>query len=185
MIEKSLVLIKPDGVQRGLIGEIIKRFERAGLKIVGMKMIQIDKDFAKEHYPDDLIPVVGGKTKKDWDEFKLEYSETVEEIGEMIVNVLREFISSGPVVAMALQGVHAVENIRKLVGVTGPRDSMPGTIRGDFAHVGLGYASANKKAAINLIHASGNVEEAKKEINLWFDENELYDYKVVHEGWTH
>lgn len=185
MIERSLVLIKPDGVKRALIGEIIRRFERAGLKIIGMKMIQVDKDFAKKHYPDELIPSVGNKTKKDWDAFKLEYTETVEEIGQMIVDVTREFISSGPVVAMVLEGVHCVENVRKMVGVTGPRDSLPGTIRGDFAHVGLGYASSNRKPAINLIHASGNVEEAEKEIELWFDDDELYNYKLVHEGFTH
>lgn len=181
MIERSLVLVKPDAVQRGLIGKIITRFEDAGLKIVGMKMVKADLELAKKHYKDTLIPIVGGKTKKDWDEMGIEYSESVDEIGQMIVDRTREFLMSGPVIAMVLEGVRAVEVIRKIVGSTGPKDAAPGTIRGDFSHLSLGYASLKQKGAANMIHASGNVEEAKEEIELWFRENELHVYKTVHE----
>ncbi len=181
MIEKTLVLLKPDCVQRGLIGEIISRFERVGLKIVGMKLVQVDPELAKKHYPDALIPIVGGKTKKDWDAYGIKYTESVEEIGRMIIDATRKFIQQGPVVAMVLEGLHAVEIVRKLVGTTGPKDSPPGTIRGDYAHLSLGYASTKKKGAANLIHASGTSEEAKKEIELWFKKSELYAYPSVHD----
>ncbi|MBN1792826.1 nucleoside-diphosphate kinase [Candidatus Woesearchaeota archaeon] len=181
MIERTLVLIKPDGVQRGLVGRILSRFEDAGLKVVGMKLVLADENIAKKHYKDDLIPIVGGKTKKDWDAAGMKYSETVEELGVMIVNGTRKFLMSGPVVAMVLEGLHAVEIVRKIVGTTGPKDSPPGTIRGDFAHSSLGYASIKKKGAANLIHASGNVREAGPEIELWFKKDELHSYKTVHD----
>src|SRR3989338_4709007 len=176
MIERSLVILKPDAVQRALCGRIIQRFEDAGLKIVGMKMVWADEKLVKAHYQDSLIPIVGNKTKKDWDAAGIKYTETVEEIGKMIVEGTRKFLSSGPVIAMVLEGLQAVEIVRKLVGSTGPKDSLPGTIRGDFAHISLGYASIKKKGAANLIHASGNVDEAKKEIGLWFKPNELHTY---------
>lgn len=182
MKERTLVLLKPDTVQRCLMGEIISRFEKAGLKIIGMKMVWIDLEHAKKHYPDSLIPIVGEKTKIDWDEAGVEYQETVEEIGQMIVEGTRNFLASGPVVAMVLEGIKAVEVVRKLVGKTGPKDAAPGTIRGDYSHLSLGYASIKKKGAANLIHASGEVDEAKHEIDLWFAPEELHSYKTVHEG---
>jgi len=181
MIERTLILLKPDAVQRALVGEIISRFERVGLKIVGLKLVQVDPELAKKHYPDLLIPIVGNKTKKDWDAYGIKYTETVEEIGKMIVDATRKFIQEGPVVAIVLEGLHAVEIVRKLVGTTGPKDSPPGTIRGDFAHLSLGYASTKRKGAANLIHASGNLEEAKKEIELWFKKAELHSYPTVHD----
>lgn len=182
MIERTLVLIKPDGVQRGLVGKMITRFEDAGLKIVGMKMIQVDPKLAKKHYKEEIIPVVGKKTKKDWDAYGVKYKETIEEIGKMIVDGTRKFIMSSPVVAMVIEGLHAVEIVRKIVGPTGPKDAAPGTIRGDFSHLSLGYASIKKRGAANLIHASNNVKEAKKEIKLWFSKKEIYKYKTVHEA---
>lgn len=181
MMERTLVLLKPDAVKRGLMGRIIARFEDAGLKIVAAKMILADEQLAKKHYKDDLIPIVGNKTKKDWDTTGLKYTETVEELGKMIVEGTRQFLRSGPVLALILEGLHAVEVVRKLVGSTGPKDSPPGTIRGDFAHLSLGYASTQKKGAANLIHASGNSEEAKAEIKLWFKPEEIHSYKTVHE----
>jgi nucleoside-diphosphate kinase len=111
----------------------------------------------------------------------VEYTENVDEIGQMIVEKTREFLMSGPVVAMVMEGVKAVEVIRKIVGSTGPKDAAPGTIRGDFSHLSLGYASLKQKGAANMIHASGNVEEAKQEIKLWFDQKELHEYKTVNE----
>ncbi len=155
MIEKTLVLIKPDGVKRGLMGDIIKRFEQRGLKVVGMKMIWIDKGFAKKHY--------SAHVKKGF------YKQ------------LEDFITSGPVVAMVIEGIQAVEIVRKIVGGTEPKTAEIGTIRADFAHVSYAYADEKGMAIKNLIHASGTSEEAVVEIELWFKPEEIYDYKTVHE----
>jgi len=155
LIEKSLVIIKPDGVERGLVGEIIKRFENAGLKIVGMKMVWIGKKFAEEHY----------KAHKAKPFFK-----------ELV-----EFITEGPVVAFVVEGVHAVDNVRKLVGSTSPNEANPGTIRGDFAHISMAYASKKGLGGKNVVHASGSKKEADEEIKLWFKKEELHTYKTVHE----
>ena len=158
MIEKTLVLIKPDGVQRGLIGEILQRFEKVGLKIVGMKMLWIDADFAKRHYKAHVDkPFYAG---------------------------LEAMITEGPIVALALEGIHAVELVRKMVGPTEPRSAPPGTIRGDYAHVSYVYADKKGIAIKNLIHASSNAEEAKAEVELWFTKKELYNYPLVHEMHT-
>lgn len=159
MIERTLVLIKPDGVKRGLVGECISRLEQRGLKIVGMKMKQADEDFAKRHYTEDI-------TRRR---------------GEKVRNKLIDFIVSGPVVAMVIEGIHAVEAVRKIVGDTEPKSALPGTIRGDFAHVSYSHADSTNKAVANLIHASSNQEEAKQEIDLWFSADEIHAYKTSHE----
>lgn len=184
-MERTLVILKPDTIQRAITGEIITRFEKAGLKIIGMKMMVPEMELLKKHYPDELIPIVGNKTKEDWDAYGVEYGETVEEIGEMIVTATRKFMQSAPVIAMVLEGGHAVEIVRKMVGKTGPKDSAPGTIRGDYAHLSLGRASLQKKGAANIVHASGSVNEAKQEIEMWFGSDELFEYKTVHESLTH
>ncbi len=184
-MERTLIVLKPDAVKRGLIGEVLGRFEKIGLKVIGMKMMVPTKELVTTHYSDDLIPIVGNKTKQDWDTYGVEYTDSAEEIGSMIVEATRDFMRSGPVVAAVLEGGHAVEVVRKLVGSTGPKDSAPGTIRGDLAHLSLGRASIQKKGAANLIHASGNVAEAKQEIVLWFKPEELFEYKLVHEDFTH
>lgn len=155
MIEKTLVLIKPDGVKRCLIGELVKRFEQRGLKIIGMKMVWIDKNFAKKHY--------------------------AIHIKKKFYKPLEEFITSGPVIAMVIQGIHAVEIVRRTVGGTEPKSAEIGTIRADFAHVSYVYSDTKGMAIKNLIHASGTPEEATTEINLWFKPEEIYDYKTVHE----
>ena len=155
MIERSLVIVKPDGVERGLIGEILKRFENAGLKIIGMKMVWIDRKFAEKHY--------GAHKSKPF------FKELV------------DFITEGPVVAFVLEGVHAVENVRRLVGPTSPHQAAPGTIRGDFAHISMAYASKMGLGGKNIIHASGTLNEAKDEIKLWFAKDELHSYTTVHE----
>jgi nucleoside-diphosphate kinase len=154
MIEKTLVLVKPDGVKRGLIGEIIQRFEKAGLKIIGLKLEWLDKEFAEKHYTEDI-------TKRR---------------GEKVRNMLLDYIVEGPVVAMVLEGIHAIEIVRKIVGDTQPKAAIPGTIRGDFCHVSYDYADKENIAVKNLIHASGDAKDAKHEINLWFKEKELHDY---------
>ncbi len=155
MIEQTLVLVKPDGVKRGLIGEIISRFEKRGLKIVGLKMVQVDPDFSKKHY--------------------------AAHVGKDFYEGLEKFITSGPVVAMVIEGVHAVEVVRKIVGSTEPKSAPVGTIRGDFAHTSLDYADSQGKSAENLIHASGNLEEANQEVALWFSVDELHSYRLAHE----
>jgi len=155
MIERSLVLIKPDGVQRGLIGKIISRFEDAGLKLVGMKLVWVDKAFAKKHY--------------------------AEHVEKPFYPGLEAMITMGPVLAMVLEGVHAIEIIRKMVGPTEPRAAPPGTIRGDFAHVSYKYADKKGISIKNLIHASDSEKTAKREIELWFSKEELHSYKTVHD----
>ena len=155
MIERSLVIIKPDGVERGLVGEIIKRFENTGLKLVGMKMTWIDRKFAERHYS-------AHKSKTFFKE-------------------LVEFITEGPVVAFVLEGVHAVKNVRRLVGSTSPHEAAPGTIRGDFAHLSMAYASKKGSGGKNVIHASGSKKEADDEIKLWFRKDGLHSYTTVHE----
>lgn len=152
MIERTLVLVKPDGVQRSLVGEIISRFEKRGLKLVGMKMIWIGKDFSKKHYS--------------------------AHIGKSMYPMLEEFITSAPVVAMAVEGIHAVETVRKIAGSTEPKGAPLGTIRGDYAHVSYAYADNKKISIKNLVHASGSKQEADQEVALWFSINELYSYEL-------
>lgn len=151
MIEATLVLVKPDGVQRGLIGEIIKRFEQRGLKISALKMMRIDADFAKEHYAD--------------------------HVGKDFYKGLEEFITQAPVVAMVVEGINAIENVRKIVGSTEPKSAPIGTIRGDYAHVSYEYADQKKISIRNLVHASGNKKDAEREIGLWFSIDELHSYE--------
>ena len=164
LIQRSLVVCKPDAVQRGLVGEIIHRFERVGLKIVGMKMVMPDEAQYKEHY---------------------------EGIGEMITRRGEEafrynlnYMMTGPVIAMVLEGIEAVPLVRKIVGSTEPKSADMGTIRGDFAHMSFGYSDAKQVGVPNLVHASGSPSEAKKEVALWFDEAELYDYSDLNEKYT-
>lgn len=184
-MERTLIILKPDAVKRAIVGEIISRFEKVGLKIVAVKMLVPDEDLLTKHYPENLVPIVGNKTIKDWKESGIKFDETAEEIGRMVIDETRAFMASGPVLAMVLEGVHAVEIVRKMVGSTGPKDSAPGTIRGDYAHLSLGRASSARKGAYNLIHASGAVDEAQKEIAMWFDPEEMFEYTAVHEGFTH
>jgi nucleoside-diphosphate kinase len=155
MIEHTFVAIKPDGVMRGLVGECIRRFENAGLKIVAMKMVWADRDFSKKHYSD--------------------------HIQKPFYQSLENFITSGPVVGIVLEGVSAVATVRKIVGSTEPHTAAPGTIRGDYAHHTYSYTDGKKKAIMNLIHASGNKADADKEIALWFEKDELHTYKTNHE----
>jgi nucleoside-diphosphate kinase len=155
MIERTLILIKPDGVQRSLTGTVIQRFENAGLKIVGMKMVWVNKALSKKHYSDHT--------------------------GKPFFVGLDKFIRSGPVVAIVLEGVEAIQNVRRIVGPTAPGDAAPGTIRGDYAHHTYAYADRAGKAIANIIHASGDAKDAKKEVALWFDKKELHSYKRADE----
>lgn len=159
MIQRTLVLLKPDAIQRGLVGRILERFENAGLKIVAMKMVWVDENLASKHYQD------LGKRR-----------------GEEVKKRMIEFLTkNAPVIAIVFEGVEAVEVVRKIVGGTEPKTALPGTIRGDFAHLSLVYSNSKNKAAPNLIHASGSLEEAKREIDLWFKQEEIHSYKLSHE----
>jgi nucleoside-diphosphate kinase len=159
MIERTFVAIKPDGVQRGLVGEVIKRFENAGLKIIGMKMQWIDKEFARKHYTEDIA----------------------KRRGEHVREMLLDYITEGPIVVMAIEGIHAIEVVRKIVGPTEPKAAAPGTIRGDFTHMSFAYADTNKISVKNVIHASGDRKDADYEVALWFSAKELHSYKTVHD----
>ncbi len=163
-IERTLIVFKPDSVQRGIVGEILTRFERAGLKIVGSKMLQPSQNHYYHHY---------------------------EEIGKMITRRGQEafdmtvrMMCEGPVIAFVLEGIEAVALVRKMVGATEPKAALPGTIRGDYAHISFEYADTEKVPIPNVIHASGNQEEAVQEIDYWFSEPELYSYESVHEKFT-
>lgn len=159
MLERSLVLLKPDAVQRALVGRILQRFEDAGLKIIGMKMVWVDEAHALKHYTEDVAI----------------------RRGEHVRKVMVDLLSSGPVIAMAIEGVNAIETIRKMVGSTEPKAALPGTIRGDFAHISFGYADAKGLGIKNLIHASADAADAATELPLWFTDKELHNYRTVHD----
>lgn len=183
--ERTLVIIKPDGVQRSLVGEIIHRFERVGLKLVALKFAVPEAQMVEEHYT--LDPMwkqrVGEKSIESYKKKGLTPpSEDPIAIGDAVVARLRNYMTSGPVVVMAWQGAHAVELIRKLVGGTEPRSSDVGTIRGDFVLDSYSMADTDDRAIRNLIHASGSVEEAQQELAHWFGAGELVDYRLVAEG---
>lgn len=186
--EKSVVLLKPDAVKRGLIGEIITRFEKAGLKIIALKMARVDKDLVAKHYPDDkdYLTSVGQKTLKTYAEYGKDPEEQLGtkdpyEIGQLVRGWNIEFLTSGPVVAVLLSGLHAVDAVRMMVGNTLPRFAEPGTIRGDYSIDSPILANMQKRTIRNMIHASGKIEEAKFEEELWFRQNEIHDYKRVDE----
>ncbi len=182
--ERTLVLIKPDGVQRSLIGEIIKRYERSGLKLAGMKMAVPTSEHIEKHYTVDpnWRRVTGEKTIKSYKEKGLAPpSEDPLAITAIILENLKKYIASGPVIAMIWQGVHAVKIARKITGGTEPLTSDVGTIRGDFVLDSYQLSDADGRAVRNLIHASGSVDEAEKEILLWFRPEEIINYRLVQE----
>ena len=155
MIQRTLVLFKPDAVQRGLMGRIFTRFEDAGLKMVGARMIWADKEMSKKHYK--------------------------EHVEKGFYPGLENMITQGPVLAFVLEGIEAIALVRKMVGGTEPKSAVPGTIRGDFAHASYGYADEKGIGLKNLVHASANKEDAGKEIALWFRADELHSYRNVHD----
>ena len=185
-IERTFVMIKPDGVKRGLIGEIISRFEKVGLKVVGLKMFKFSRELAERFYPseEEWYRKVGEKTLGTYSEIGKDPKEDFGtdnsvEIGKIIKKWLVDFISSSPVVAMVLEGNRAIEIGRKLVGHTLPYKAMPGTIRGDFSVESPDLANIKKRAIINLVHASDSPETAEREIGLVFKEDEIYNYEAL------
>lgn len=182
--EQTLVLIKPDGIQRSLAGEIIKRYERIGLKLVGLKMLVPTPDFIEQHYT--LDPTwkqkAGEKAIASYVKKGLQPpSQDPLVIAKKVLENLKRYISAGPVIAMVWQGAHAVEIVRKVTGGTEPLSSDVGTIRGDFVLDSYQMADTDNRAVRNLIHASGSREEAEMEIGHWFKKEELVRYKVVQE----
>ncbi len=187
--ERTLVVVKPDGVQRGLVGEILARFERAGLKVVALKMLRAPRELLERHYPaeEDFLRTIGGKTKEAFEAYGLDVRERMGtedpvEVGRQVRGWLIEFMASGPVVAAVLEGVHAVSAVRKLVGKTLPIFAEPGTIRGDWSTDSPTLANLEQRPVRNLVHASGTVEEAEFEVRLWFREEEIHSYRRADEG---
>lgn len=180
--EQTFVIIKPDGVQRSLIGEVVGRCERVGLKLVGLKIVLASKDIVEKHYTvnPEWTKNVGEKSIESYKQKGMKPpTQDSREAGERVLGKLVDFMSSAPVVAMVWQGAHAVEIVRKLVGSTEPLSSDVGTIRGDFVLDSYQMADADGRAVRNVIHASGSVEEAEKEIDLWFKKDELVRYNLV------
>ncbi|MGF7228523.1 MAG: nucleoside-diphosphate kinase [Candidatus Saccharibacteria bacterium] len=163
-MERTLIIFKPDAVMRGIVGEILTRFEKVGLKIVATKMLQPGDEHYFEHY--EGIGTL--KTRKGADIFETQLQE----------------MQQGPVIAMVLEGINAVAQVRKMVGDTEPKSAAPGTIRGDYAHMTYGHASAAQRGVPNVIHASADPGEAVKEIAHWFADSEIFAYENVHEKFT-
>jgi nucleoside-diphosphate kinase len=184
MKEKTLVIIKPDGVQRSLMGEIIKRFENVGLKMTACKMTVVDENHVEKHYT--LDPewrrVTGEKTIEGYKSKGLTPpSDDPLEITAAILRGLKKYMTSGPVIAMVWEGAHAVGIVRKLVGGTEPLTSDVGTIRGDYVLDSYALSDSDKRSVRNLIHASGSSEESKMEIRHWFKEDEIINYSTISE----
>lgn len=182
--ERTMVAVKPDGLQRSLIGEIVSRFERVGLKLVGMKMMMADKEHIKKHYT--LDPewrrITGEKAIADYKSKGQEpWTHDPFEVTTKLLDTLTEYMTSGPIIAMVWEGAHAVKIVRKLVGGTEPLTSDVGTIRGDYVLDSYAMSDPDNRAIRNLIHASGSVAEAEREIPHWFEPKELMNYRLIQE----
>jgi nucleoside-diphosphate kinase len=161
-VERTLVLLKPDAVARGVVGQVLTRFENALLKIVATKMVWMDADLTRRHY------------------FDLE-----DRFGPAVYSAMAGFMQAGPVIALVLEGVDAIATVRKLVGATYPDQAAPGTIRGDFAHMSKAYANRHQVAVANLVHASGNAGEAARELDVWFAKDDVHEYRSAAESYVH
>ncbi len=180
--ERTLVIIKPDGIQRGLIGEVMKRYERTGLKLIGIKMLVPTEEMIEAHYT--LDPEwklkTGEKNLKAYRDkgLKPPHDDPIKQ-SNMILKKLKNYMASGPVVAMVWQGAHAVGIIRKITGGTEPLMSDVGTIRGDYVLDSYKMADDDMRAIRNIVHASGSVKEAEDEISYWFKKEEIINYKLM------
>jgi len=163
-IERTLIVFKPDSVQRGIVGEILSRFERTGLKIVGAKMLQPSQNYYYHHYED--------------------IGKMITRRGQEAFDMTVRMMCEGPVIAFVLEGIEAVSLVRKMVGTTEPKTALPGTIRGDYAHISFEHADLEKVGIPNVIHASGSKEDADQEIDYWFSEPELFSYESAGERFT-
>jgi len=183
--ERTLVVVKPDGIQRSLVGEIIKRYEQSGLKLVGLKMLVPTPEFVEAHYtldPEWRVKT-GLKTIESYQKKgQKPPSDDPLKITAVILANLKKYLSRGPVVAMVWEGMHAVGIVRKITGGTEPLTSAMGTIRGDYTTDSYVVSDVDGRAVRNLVHASGSVEEAGMEIKHWFHEKELIDYRLINEA---
>jgi len=186
--ERTVLIIKPDGVKRGLIGEIISRIEKRGLKIIALEMFWASREQIDGHYPKDQawIRRLGEKTLKNYREHGIDPIEEVGtkdplEIGKMVRSWLIDYMTSGPLVKMVIKGIHAVDMIRKIAGTTMPAQAEMGTIRGDFSVDDATAANRDKRAIHNILHASETPEEAAHELKYWFAPEEIHDYKRAEE----
>jgi nucleoside-diphosphate kinase len=175
MKQRTLVLVKPDAMNRGLAGEIISRFEKVGLKIVHCRLVEADQQLASTHYPvtEEWLMKVGNNTLNDCEKYDVDVMEAMGTndpiaIGHKVHEWNMEYILSSPILAIVFEGAHAVEVVRKLCGPTLPLLAAPGTIRGDFSSASALSENMAKMPIRNLVHSSGSTEEAKREIELWF-----------------
>lgn len=184
MIERTLVLLKPDAVQRAICGEIISRFERTGFKVIALKMCYSSKETAGQHYANDeeWLKSVGEKTKKSYAAKGKPVDEDALAIGKRIRQQLMDFLMLSPLIAVVLEGHDVIDKVRTLVGATAPSAAIPGTIRGDFSFDSYGLADASGRPIQNLIHASDSRESAEREIKIWFRDEELHPYQRVDEA---
>lgn len=183
--ERTLVVVKPDGIQRALIGEIMKRYERTGFKLVALKMFVPTESMIEEHYllDPEWKKNVGEKAIASYvKKGETPPSSDPTEVANLVVERLKKYMTSGPVIAMVWEGAHAVELVRKITGGTEPRSAGIGTIRGDFVVDSYQLADGADRAIRNLIHASGSVREAEMEIPHWFSAKEIMNYRVPHEA---
>ncbi|QQG45007.1 MAG: nucleoside-diphosphate kinase [Candidatus Sungiibacteriota bacterium] len=186
--ERTFLLIKPDGVKRGLVGECIKRIEQRGLKIIAFKMVRAGEEHARTHYPgtEKWLRGMGEKTLETYAKYGKDPKNELGtddpfKIGEQIYKWNTDFLTSGPVVATIISGIHAIDMVRKIVGKTVPALAEMGTIRGDFSVDSPVLANGGKRAIHNVVHASGDPEEAEHEIEHWFSPEEIHDYKRAEE----
>jgi len=188
-MERTLIIIKPDAIQRGIIGDIIARYEKVGLKIIGMKMFVPTKELLDKHYPvdrEEFITGMGNKTLENYHELGMDPNDYFgtddpNAIGREIQKWLVDFMVSSPVIAVVLEGPHAIEVVRKIRGHTLPFKAQPGTITGDYSFDSSSLANGDMRPIRNLVHASGNAEEAEFEIDLWFEKDELNSYDTIHQ----
>lgn len=186
-IERSFVLVKPDGVQRGLIGEVISRLENRGLKIIGLKMVKPSLDHVDQHYPKDeaWIERLGHKGFAVFEQYGIDPKEYMgtdskKEVGKMVRQWLVDYLVEAPVVAMVIEGVHAIDMVRKIAGNTLPSKADIGTVRGDYSVDSPAAANLEGRAIKNIMHASETPEEAEHEIAHWFAQEEIYEYFLSH-----
>ncbi|MBN1682400.1 nucleoside-diphosphate kinase [Candidatus Bathyarchaeota archaeon] len=166
MIQETLVILKPDALERNLVGTIIKRYEDSGLKIRDIKYYKkVDDELLNQHYPDSMALSIGKKAQAVSAEITDPYTH-----GLKVLERLRKYFSRNPVIAIIFSGEEAIPQVRKITGYTDPISADKGTIRGDFGVDSIQKSTVEQRACENLIHASGNVDEAKKEMALWFPE---------------
>ncbi|MBS3125678.1 nucleoside-diphosphate kinase [Candidatus Woesearchaeota archaeon] len=184
MIERTLVLFKPDTVLRGIVGEVLARFERTGFKIVGMKLIHATNEVVGKHYEDNVewMKSLGEKTKKSYESKGVVVKDDVLTIGKRVRQQLIEFMTLAPSIAIVLEGHDVIAKVRLMVGGTAPNNALPGTIRGDYAFDSYGLADTSGRPLQNMIHASDSKESASREIAVWFKPNELCSYARVEDA---